>query len=157
MPNLSILKFLILFAFIPSCEYSPKNVLEPRELGCGLWWLYDERPTSGFICFDAKKYRFYTITRTGALRRPFPSDVIDPLTEYGEWEIKNDSLFLQGKSYSEIKNTFDTVYIRSNVFLMDETHKFQITNCNCDNLVAQFKGGVIDSIQTLLNYKEGER
>ena len=156
MNKFNLIKKLLLFSltFILNCENSPKNVLGPRDLACRLWWLYDKRPTPTFICYNQKKYNTYTVARNGKLRKPLPSDVIDLLTEHGKWEIKGDTLFLQGTFYSKIKNTLDTIYLQHNVFLLDQTGKFNISNCNCDSLIAQFKGGKIDSITTLLNYKE---
>jgi hypothetical protein len=155
MNNYDAVKHLLLLVFmvIQSCNYSSKNVLEPIGSDCRLWWIYDARPTPGFICFNLKKYNSYTITWHGKLRKSFPGDVVDPLTEHGIWEIKEDSLLLQGRAYSKITIISDTVYIRPNVFLLDQTDKFNIENCDCDSLVAQFKGGNIDSIKTLLNYK----
>jgi len=68
--------------------------------------------------------------------------------------IKDDSLYLQGSVFSNVKKVSDTVYLRPDAFLLDATNKFNIGNCNCDSLIAQFKGGTLDSMKTLLNYKE---
>lgn len=153
MPKFQVKILLVTVVFILNCKHTSENMLVPTGSSCKLWWLYDERPTPGFICYNAEKYKLYTITRFGKLRKPLASDVIDPLTEHGVWEVKGDSFYLQGNAYSKIKKTSDTVYLRPNVFLIDQTDKFNIDNCDCDRLVALFKGGNIDSVQTILNYK----
>lgn len=80
-------------------------------------------------------------------------DIVDPLFNEGKWEIKNDSLFLQGQGYSKIKKISDTVYLMPDLFLLDVTDKFDVTGSNCDSLNAQFKGGYVDSAKTILNYR----
>lgn len=148
----------ILISIGVGCKPPSEDILGLKGFECKLWWIYDEGiskgPTPLFLCANEKKYYTYSITRFGKLRKPIPGDVVYPLTEHGEWEIKKDALFLQGKGFSTIKRISDTVFLRPDAFLLDETDKFQIMNCDCDSLDVQFKGGMIDSMKTLLNYKE---
>lgn len=140
------------------CNPPSEDILGLKGFECKLWWIYDEGiskgPTPLFLYVNEKKYRTYSITRFGKLRKPINGDVAYPLTEHGEWRIKKNALFLQGKGFSTIKRISDTVFLRPGVFLLDQTDKFHIVNCDCDSLDAQFKGGMIDSMKTLLNYKE---
>lgn len=140
------------------CNPPSKDILGLKGFECKLWWIYDEGisdgPTPFFMCVNEKKYCTYSITSFGKLRKPMTGDVVYSLTEHGKWEIKKDSLFLQGTGFSTIKRISDTVFLRPDAFLLDETDKFHIMNCDCDSLIAQFKGGTIDSMKTLLNYKE---
>jgi len=153
-----VVKFIVLIICIIGCEPPSKDIWALEDSNCSLWWLYDEGisdgPTPLFICFNKKKYYTYSITKHGNLRKPLIGDVVYSLTEHGRWEIKSDSLYLQDKNFSAIIKVSDTVYLRPNSFLIDATDKFNIENCDCDNIIAQFKGGNIDSIKTLLNYKE---
>lgn len=150
---------LILMSFIIfGCVQPQKDIFGLEGCECKLWWIYDEGisdgPTPLFFCINKGKYYTYSITRFGKLRKPIISDVVYPLTEHGNWQINGDSLFLQDKGFSTMKSISDTIFLRPDAFLLDATIKFDIENCDCDSLVAQFKGGNVDSIQTLLNYRE---
>lgn len=160
--NMQVFKILIsgiITIWMLSCEPSSNHIWGPSNAEYRLWWLFDKNnsrggPTSFFICVNEKKYCTYSITRYGKLRNLPTHDVIYPLVEEGKWEIKNDSLFLQGKGFSKIKKVSDTVYLWPGTYLLDVTDKFDVTGCNCDSLTAQFKGGYVDSIKTILNYKK---
>lgn len=148
----------ILISIIAGCKSPSEDIFGLNGFECKLWWIYDEGISNGstplFLCVNEKKYGTYSITRFGSLKKPMIGDVVYPLTEHGTWEIKKDSLFLQGKGFSTIKRISDTVFLRPGAFFLDQTAKFHIINCDCDSLVAQFKGGTIDSMKTLLTYKD---
>lgn len=160
----SLLYILISF-IIFGCVQSEKDIFGVKHAECKLWWLYDKAisdgPTHLFICFNKDKYNCLPIYKSGSLKNQkrvndpfFGDDVVYPLTNHGKWEIRYDSLFLQGNGFSTVKVVSDTVFLRPDAFLLDQTDKFNIENCDCDSLIAQFKGGAIDSIKTILNYKK---
>jgi hypothetical protein len=157
----SILTCLIILR----CIEPEKDILGMAGAECKIWSIHDksisDRPTHLFICFNKNKYNCVSLYKSGKLKTPKRfndpfwggSDVLYPLIEFGRWEIKHDSLILQGKGFSSIKRIADTIILRPDAYLLDQTNKFNIDNCDCDSLVAQFKGGAIDSIKTVLNYK----
>ncbi|MDX2282358.1 MAG: hypothetical protein NW218_22395 [Saprospiraceae bacterium] len=164
MHKFQIKILLITIVFILNCKHTSENILMPTGSSCKLWWLYDEAisdgPTHIFICFNKYKYNCLKIYKSGSLKNTervndqfFSGDVVYPLTDHGKWEVRHDSLILQGENFSAIKRVSDTIFLRPDAFLLDQTEKFNIANCNCDSLVAQFKGGNIDSVRTILNYK----
>ncbi|MBU6341816.1 MAG: hypothetical protein KGS48_10005, partial [Bacteroidetes bacterium] len=51
----------------------------------------------------------------------------------------------------------DTIIIKNGIYLINVTDKYNINNYDSKNLIANFKGGSIDSINTILNYKEQKR
>jgi hypothetical protein len=155
-----IIMYLIFFG----CAQPEKDIFGMEYAKCKLWWLYDEAisdgPTPLFICFNKYKYNCLPVYKSGSLKNTepvndqfFSGDVVYPLTNHGTWEVRHDSLILQGEKFSAIKRVSDTIFLRPDAFLLDQTEKFNIANCNCDSLVARFKGGNIDSVQTILNYK----
>ncbi len=151
--------FMAAFHLIAGCNSSPKDVWRlDNGQGCSLWWLYDQGisdgPTPYVVCFNQQTYRTYSISRYGDLRKRLISDVAYPVIEHGQWSLRHDSLWLQGRSFSTFAVHADTVYLRPDAFLIDVTNKFNIENCDCDHLTAQFKGGAIDSLKTLLHYQE---
>jgi hypothetical protein len=150
------------------CAQSEKDIFGVEYAKCKIWWLYDKAisdgPTHLFICFNKGKYNCLPLYKSGILknRKPindpfFGGDVVYPLTNYGTWEVRYDSLILQGENFSTIKRISDTIFLRPDAFLLDQTDKFNIENCDCDSLIAQFKGGQVDSIQTILNYQNEKR
>jgi hypothetical protein len=166
MRDIKLVIFQLLICIISwKCEHPKQDIFGMAETECKVWWLYDKAlgdgPTHVFICLNKKKYNCLSIYKSGKVqtRKQFKDpfwgghDVIYPLIELGSWEIKYDSLFLQDKGFSPIKKVTDTIFLRPDAFLLDQTDKFHIENCDCDSFVAQFKGGVIDSIKTVLNYK----
>lgn len=83
--------------------------------------------------------------------KPIDGDVVYAITEFGQWSIMNDSLYLQNKPFSPIKISSDTIYLGPKSLLVDATNKFNINNCDCDSLDAQFKGGRINSFKDVFN------
>jgi hypothetical protein len=151
----------VIYLIILGCVQPKKDIFGIEGHECKLWWIYDEGisngPTPLFICINVDKYYTYSISRFGKLRKPKIGDVVYALTEHGNWEVRYDSLILQGKGFSTIKRMSDTIFLRPDAFLLDLTDKFNIENCDCDSLVAQFKGGQVDSIKTIMNYQNEKR
>ncbi len=154
--------FIILFtSCVVSCNYTANDTLLLKNSNYRIWWLYDETisdgPTPIFLCFNIEKYQAYSLSRFGTLNKALHGDVIYPLTEGGKWAIKHDSLFLQSNSFSTIISKSDTVFLGSRAYLIDATDIFVVKNCDCDSLLAQFKGGTTDrfkDMKAVLNYKK---
>jgi len=169
MKNFKQVIFAILMYFtVFGCEQPEKDIFGVEHANCKIWWLYDKAisdgPTHLFICFNKDKYNCLPLYKSGNLKNRksvndpfFGGDVVYPLTNHGTWEVRYDSLFLQGKNFSTIKRVSDTIFLISDAFLLDQTDNFNIDDCDCDSLVAQFKGGQVDSIQTILNYQKEKR
>lgn len=151
----------ILLFFFASCQSSDKNYFVHGN-DCKLWLLFDNSITKSgktpyILCFDKDQYGCYLIQSNGALKKRFNGDVVYSLIEGGVWKIKKDSLFindigvLPGENIKE-----DTLKIKENIYLINVTNKYFIKNCDSKNLIANFKGEAIDSINDILNYKEQE-
>lgn len=129
---------------------------------CNIWILYDEKIKSSFqtghtpfvICFNEKSYKTYIITGSGLLKMKKVNVFEDKFLDGNTWSIYKDSLRI-GNTIVHINNVSeDTIFLQTNAMLINIKNKFFLKNCTCNSLNAQFKGGNIDSIKTLLNYKE---
>ena len=129
---------------------------------CSIWLLYDEKIKSSFqtgytpfvLCFNENTYQTYFITGTGLLKKNKASIFDDKFLDGNIWSIYKDSLKI-GNIVVHINNASkDTISLRADAMLINIKNKFFLKNCTCDSLNAQFKGGSVDSIKTLLNYKE---
>jgi hypothetical protein len=151
-----ILLFLIFF--LVSCQSTTSKSFV-YGTNFKLWLLFDTTITDSgntpfILCFDDKKYNCYIYQNTGLLHKRISDDIKYQLIEGGEWKLENDSFYFNNIVINQNNINHDTIQIMKGIYLLNITNKFNSENCDCSNLKSQFKGGSIDSIKTLLNYKE---
>jgi len=145
-----------LWMFLSGCESNGKDHFV-YGLHCKLWLLHDLNITpSGMtpfiICFDKNTFEDYSIKNNGVLKKRnnevFPNEIFIG----GTWKFFDDTLYLKNISIHNKYIIEDTIIVNSKIYLLNVTDKFNIENCNCENLVARFKGGKVDSIKQILNF-----
>ena len=151
MDSKTTLIFLCLFA---SCIHEQTDA-EFNIYGdsCKIWLLYDERFMPIVLCFGEDDYQDYKIKNNGRLVKRDSFVYSEQVFRGGKWVIKNKCLVLNGYQTPIQSLLTDTIKLGRNEFLLNVSNKFYINNCNCQTLDATFKGGKIDSIKTILQYK----
>lgn len=151
----------LMFFFFISCQSTDK---ESYVYGndCKLWLLFDRSisdsgKTPFILCFDKEYFNCYSIKSNGGLSKRLNDDLSYDLIEGGKWKIKNDSMLINNIAVFEGNINQDTIIIKNGIYLINVTDKYNINNYDSKNLIANFKGGSIDSINTILNYKEQKR
>jgi hypothetical protein len=155
-----LLCFLSFIIFITCNSHDEEALVCGAE--CKIWILYDEQIRSSFqtghtpfvFCFNNNFYQTYLVTGNGSLKRRKQGHIKNDFLDGNKWSIFNDSLRINNTSIHLTKVSEDTIKIRGDAMLINITSQFYIKNCNCTDLTGQFRGGGIDSIKHILNFKE---
>ena len=150
--------FSLSLLFFWSCESIEKKHLVYGK-NCKLWLLNDTSIVSNgitpyLLCFDKTEYQCYLVQSNGAVSKRLKSDIVYDIIDGGNWKINGDTMYIKDYSFPSENISEDTIFLNEGAFIFNISHKFNIINCSCNNLIVQFKGGNIDSIKTLLNYKK---
>lgn len=147
---------LLLFAIFFCCCTTTSSEKKHNVHGdfCKIWLLYDEKYLPIVLCFDNIEYQDYKIKNNGRLTMRSPFVYSETIFRGGKWAIQDGSLLLNDYITPKQSLLSDTIYIDKDRYLLNITNKFFVKECTCKNLNAIFKGGQIDSIKTILNYRD---